>query len=547
MQGRLWTHVTWTFATQLSLLALACATPQLGDKDLPPRPESLRAAFEAMPEPGDARLRVLSDNVDAWVARWRLIESAQRSIDVQYFIIEPDAFGMSLLGLLAERARAGVKVRLMVDSRGTPGLTRPWLGADWLQELKRAGADVRVYNRIETSVAEAVASGDLRYVTASNHDKLIIVDQRLAITGGRNIARDYLSDPRDLPTAYTDMDIFLEGNQPARALTEAFSSELRGPRVHRVDDDDGFDDLEGLLLVAQAMRTYLNDPAFTDEELRALSGDAKRDALALVYEGSAVAGLDHVPSDRARALLREVTRGMAHALRLRGAMHRPVPPITVDPTGMRVLDTHSTSGPTQRNRINENLLAAVQAAEREVIIQSPYFILTERGIRALREAAGRGVKVTILTNSPVSSDSPLTQAAFLRQWPRLLAEISTARLYVVGSGNLMHAKVGVMDGVLSFVGSYNLDPLSAGVNGEVVTSVWSDEFAARQRALILDITERPSPQVHEYLIEKLPDGRPLLREGKAVVRFGPKDHCSPEQLKKIERLEPVLELLAPLL
>ena len=104
-----------------------------------------------------------------------------------------------------------------------------------------------------------------------------------------------------------------------------------------------------------------------------------------------------------------------------------------------------------------------------------------------------------------------------------------------------------MDGVLSFVGSYNLDPLSAGVNGEVVTSVWSDEFAARQRALILDITERPSPQVHEYLIEKLPDGRPLLREGKAVVRFGPKDHCSPEQLKKIERLEPVLELLAPLL
>lgn len=528
-------------------MAVACSTPQLVDKPLPPRPVSLRAAFEAMPEPGDARLRVLSDNVDAWVARWRLIEGAERTIDVQYFIIEPDAFGMSLLGLLAEKARAGVKVRLMVDSRGTPGLTRALLGADWLQEVKRAGADVRIYNRIESNVADAVASGDLRYVTASNHDKLIIVDRRLAITGGRNISRDYLSDPRDLPTAYTDMDIYMEGVSSARALTEAFASELRGPKVHRLDDDDGHDDLEGLLLVAQAMRTFLKDPAFTDAEVAALDSDAKRDALALVYEGSAVAGLDHVPSDRARALLRDVTQRLARSPRLRGALHRPVPSISADATRVRVLDTHSTSGPTQRNRINENLLAAVQAAEREVVIQSPYFILTERGIRALREAAERGVQVTILTNSPVSSDSPLTQAAFLKQWPRLLAEIKTARLFVVGSGNLMHAKVGVMDGILSFVGSYNLDPLSAGVNGEVVTSVWSEDFAAKERALIVAQTERAPPAVHEYRIEKTADGKPVLKSGKPVVVFGPKQHCSAEQLEKIERLEPVLDLLAPLL
>lgn len=525
----------------------ACATPQLGDKDLPPRPASLRAAFEAMPEPGDARLRVLADNLDAWVGRWRLIEAAEHTVDVQYFIIEPDAFGMSLLGLLAEKARAGVAVRLMVDSRGTPGLTRAWLGADWLQEVKRAGADVRIYNRIESGVAEAIASGDLRYVTASNHDKLIIVDRKAAITGGRNISRDYLTDPRDLPSAYTDMDVYLEGRAPARALLEAFTSELRGPKVHRIDDDDGRNDLEGLLLAAQAMRTFLRDPAFTEEEVRALDSDDKRDALALIYEGSAVATLDHIPTDRARALLREVARGLSRAPRLRGAWHRPVPPITADAMDVRVLDTHSTSGPTQRNRINENLLAAVQAADREVVIQSPYFILTERGIRALRDAAERGVQVTILTNSPVSSDSPLTQAAFLRQWPRLLAEIKTARLFVVGSGNLMHAKVGVMDGVLSFVGSYNLDPLSAGVNGEVVTSVWSEEFAARERELILGLAHRPAPAVYEYRIDKDADGRPVLRDGEPVVVFGPRQHCSAELLEKVERLEPVLDLLAPLL
>ncbi|MCC7075198.1 MAG: phosphatidylserine/phosphatidylglycerophosphate/cardiolipin synthase family protein [Deltaproteobacteria bacterium] len=530
-----------------TMVAFACATPRLGDKELPPRPPSLRAAFEQMPAPASARLRILSDNVDAWVARWRLIESAQRSVDVQYFIIEPDAFGMSLLGLLCEKANAGVKVRLMVDSRGTAALSRTWMGADWLQELVRAGAEVRIYNPLEHNVADALASGDLRAVTASNHDKLIIVDKGAAIAGGRNISRDYLSDTRDHPSAFIDMDVFMEGDGAVRALGEAFSSELRGPKTKKVKRDAGTDDRDGLLLAAAAMRLWLQDPAFSDGEVAALDSDEKRDALALVYEGNAVGALDHIPTDKTRELAREVSRQLARLPHLRGALHRPVPPISVEGESVRVLDTHSSWGPTQRNRVNENLLAAVQAAEREVVIQSPYFVLTERGVRALREAAARGVVVTILTNSPTSSDSPITQAAFLKQWPRLLAEISTARLFVVGEKRLMHAKVGVMDGVLSFVGSYNLDPLSAGVNGEVVAAVWSEQFAASQRALIVGKTEEQAPLVFEYTIERGPDGAPVLEGGEPKVRFGPEQHCDPAAIAKVKKLEPLLELLAPII
>ena len=531
----------------VALCALSCATPQLGDKELPPRPASLRAAFEQMPAPASARLRVLSDNVDAWVARWRLIEGAERSVDVQYFIIEPDAFGMSLLGLLCEQANAGKKVRLMVDSRGTAALSRTLMGADWLQELVRAGAEVRIYNPVERNVANVIASGDLRAIAASNHDKLIIVDRTGAVTGGRNISKDYLSDPRDHPGAFIDMDVFVEGSDAVRALTEAFTSELRGPKAKKLSKDAGTDDRDGLLMAAAAMRLWLKDPAFTDAELSALDTDEERDALALVYEGGAVGALDHIPSDKTRALVRLVTQQLTRMPRLRGALHRPVPPISAEGECVRVLDTHSSWGPTQRNRVNENLLAAVQAAEHEVVIQSPYFVLTERGIRALRDAALRGVRITILTNSPASSDSPITQAAFLRQWPRLLAEITTARLFVVGGQRLMHAKVGVMDGILSFVGSYNLDPLSAGVNGEVVTSVWSEEFAARERALIVGTTEEKPPLVYEYLIEKHADGTAVMAQGAPVVRFGPEQHCDAEQLAKVKEMEPLLELLAPLI
>lgn len=547
-------HKIPTPAPLLALRALtavfalaACATPRLGDGDLPPRPASLRAAFDAMPAPVHGRLRILDDNVDAWLARWRTIAAADKSVDVQYFIIEPDAFGLSLLGLLYEKQLAGVQVRLMVDSRGTPTLTRDFVGIDLLREMAAAGVAVRIYNPVETNIADTLASGDLRRITASNHDKLIIADRRATITGGRNISRDYLSDVRDHPSAYIDMDVFVEGESAALAFTEAFSSELEAKRAVAVKPSRSASARDALLLAAGGMRLWLTAPALGEDELAALAAEERRDELARVVERDILAGLGHMPEQRARDLLREVTRLLAKTPRLRGALARPVPPISAEPDQVQILDTHSSEGPTRRNRVNENLLAAIQAAEREVVIQSPYFVLTTRGMRALEDAARRGVGITILTNSPVSSDSPITQAAFLRQWPELLERVPTARLFVVGEERLMHAKVGVMDGVLSFVGSYNLDPLSAGVNGEVLSAVWSEAFAGKQRELIFGRIALGRPRVYEYRIRRDEDGKAVRAGGRIVVELGPEDHCDEQELKKVKRLEPVLDLLAPLI
>ena len=140
-----------------------------------------------------------------------------------------------------------------------------------------------------------------------------------------------------------------------------------------------------------------------------------------------------------------------------------------------------------------------------------------------------------------------TQAAFLAQWPELLARVPTAKLYVVAESRLMHAKVGVMDGVLSFVGSYNLDPLSAGVNGEVLTTVWSERFAAAERDMIFARIANGSPGVVEYTIAKDLEGRAVLKDGKPIVTKGPEDHCDAAQLERVKKMEPVLELLAPLI
>ena len=78
-------------------------------------------------------------------------------------------------------------------------------------------------------------------------------------------------------------------------------------------------------------------------------------------------------------------------------------------------------------------------------MQSPYLVLSEEGIALLADAGRRGVAITVLTNSPVSSDNALSQAFFLEQWPDLLARVPGMRLFVGGSPHTLHGKSAVFD------------------------------------------------------------------------------------------------------
>lgn len=524
----------------LALLAVAaCAAPRIAQGEpLAPAP-SLRAAFDRMPSPGEARVRVLSNNIDAWVTRWRTIESAKKSLDVQYFIIHGDAFGLSFLGLLHEKRAQGLAVRLMVDSRGTATLTRAFSGLHLMNEVAGAGTEVRTYNNIETQVG-AAAHGDFRKLVASNHDKLVIADGQTSILGGRNITEEYLSDPRDLPKAFIDMDVVIEGKATADALTRAFASELVTENAINVKAARSDEDADALALSTALMRTWLTDPPFTDAEIKALDVRETREALALEYEGKLVGALGHIPSDKVRTLVRTLTQQITTLPRLRGALDKARPTIEAERVPIRILDTRSSSAPAMRDRVTDNLLVAIAAAEHDVVLQSPYLLFSERGLQTLEAAAQRGVKVTILTNSPASSDSAITQSAFLEQWAELLVRVPTARLFVVGIERLMHAKVAVLDGKLSFVGSYNLGPISAHTNGEVVSAVWGERFANDLSSLVAARIARGKPEIFEYTIER---GGGTERD--AVVTFGPDDHCDKAVLAKVRAHDAARAVLVP--
>ena len=206
----------------------------------PPPPVSapVAVAFDSIKAPGGpAKARILDDGLDAWNARMDLIENAKTSIDSSYFIVEKDPYGFAFLGGLLKKQLEGVPVRMsidaMADTFGTHGFKAAGKGKDFLQELVNHGGEAYVYHPVYERPLDAL-KGDYSLL-ASNHDKILVADGKIGITGGRNIAQDYYANPKDLKGAWRDMDVVMEGAGAAQGLKAAFDAELvNGGASHAV-------------------------------------------------------------------------------------------------------------------------------------------------------------------------------------------------------------------------------------------------------------------------------------------------------------------------
>lgn len=124
------------------------------------------------------------DGASTFDAMLDAIKNAKRHVHMEFFIFRADNLGKQFLEALAERARAGVEVRLLYDAVGCWGLSRRSLLG-----LKQAGGEVAPF--LSLSLLRRRVQINLR-----NHRKLLVVDGEVAFTGGFNIGDEYLGlDP----------------------------------------------------------------------------------------------------------------------------------------------------------------------------------------------------------------------------------------------------------------------------------------------------------------------------------------------------------------
>ncbi|WP_102109662.1 phospholipase D-like domain-containing protein [Oceaniglobus roseus] len=160
--------------------------------------ENLFIGYGMPPATGGNALRLCEDGQDCWREVLEIVGSATKTLDVTFYLIADDAVGRAFVEALTEKARAGVRVRLIIDRLG--GFLRP---ARQLSALRAAGGEVRDFSPL-------VQRPNRGHLNLRNHRKMILADGMRVLSGGRNIGAEYLG-PDAEGGRWSDLSFVLEG------------------------------------------------------------------------------------------------------------------------------------------------------------------------------------------------------------------------------------------------------------------------------------------------------------------------------------------------
>ena len=152
----------------------------------------------APPPVAGNRVTVIDGGDAMYGALLGLIEEARDHIHAQFFILDVDVIGKRFIHALASRARAGIRIRLLLDAVGSWRALR-----QIVRPLRKAGGEVAEF--LPALPLHRKWSAHLR-----NHRKLLIADGRAAFTGGMNIGERYMR-PRAGPGMWRDSSVIIEG------------------------------------------------------------------------------------------------------------------------------------------------------------------------------------------------------------------------------------------------------------------------------------------------------------------------------------------------
>ncbi|MCH2533518.1 MAG: phosphatidylserine/phosphatidylglycerophosphate/cardiolipin synthase family protein [Bdellovibrionales bacterium] len=357
-------------------------------------------------------IELIDDGLLSLKKRIELIDSAKNSIDLEFFIYEIDIAGQIITQKLIEAARRGVKVRLLVDFAAPVFV----LKTAYAKQLKKNNIEVKYYN----------TTNNLRIVSVQHrsHRKLLIIDNTVAMTGGRNIGDDYFN----LSSHYNFLDSDIV---------------IRGPIVDSI--------LKSFNLYW--MSNYADHP------------DPKQGDVALLGE------VFFTKTKASEEILDSIKNlPLSEGSTYKSGKCNDIEFITDFP------------GVSLNNRqVFKYLSLALNEAKSKIYGESPYFVLRPDGISLLKELSAKGIKQDYLTNSLYSTDAFYTVSALTNSLGsirdtgvNLYAYSGDKPIDYLSSINGVserwgtHSKRAVIDNQHFIIGTYNVDPRSANLNSEVL-------------------------------------------------------------------------------
>jgi putative cardiolipin synthase len=437
----------------LTVLITGCSP--LRPDDTPP---------EYTPAPANAAIweALLAERQGDWFAPlnegtvaldWRLraIDSAVDSIDLQTFLWTFDTAGALVLDHLVAAADRGVRVKLLIDDSFVLGKDQVLLAIH-----RHRNMEYRIYNpykrRVDSLVTRAVLNlSEFHRLDHRMHNKAMIIDNRVAIVGGRNLADEYFG--LHAAANFRDLEV-IAGGPIVLQVSEAFDrywndrwsvpiDSLAHVKPSPVDLDAARDAGE------KNLHIHSEEPA-TDRLSRWL------DLVADACDGQATLFVDQPPEGN------------------------PASP---------------EEAPVQ---VANDLVDVLDAATSEILIISAYLIPTTELELAIERAVERGVRVRMLTNSIGSNNHITAHSAYRNHIKQMLsdgAELHEVKIDAHDRGIYMlapveqkilalHAKALVIDDDQVFIGSANLDPRSLRINTEMGLLIRSKSLNAQLREAV---------------------------------------------------------------
>jgi phosphatidylserine/phosphatidylglycerophosphate/cardiolipin synthase-like enzyme len=391
---------------------------------------------------------VLEDGGGSLVTRAWLSEYAEKTIDIQYFIFSTDNVGLIACDYLVRAADRGVKVRILVDDIMVDADIEDVLTLDSHENIS-----IKVYNpgvNLGKNIFSKIRkfATDFRSANQRMHNKTFTVDGKVVITGGRNIADEYFD--YDHEYNFRDRDVLLLGKVTKDVNTsfnEFWNSDYSvwvGSLGNEKDinrDENRFDKLHEYACNPEnfwpQIRTKIENFPNTIQKIK--------NAKELIWVDE-VSFVSDAPGKN------DGTKGLG-------------------------------GGGASTNA----LIELVKNAKYSIDIQTPYLITSELSHNLFREAVQRGVKIRILTNSLASTDNIEAFSSYQTDREKLLKtgikiyefKPDAAERRKIMTGDLqatlnftpifgLHAKSMVIDGKITVIGTFNLDPRSANLNTECV-------------------------------------------------------------------------------
>ncbi|MCR5471318.1 MAG: cardiolipin synthase [Prevotella sp.] len=322
------------------------------------------------------QVKVITSGVDKFELMFDDIRRAKSSIHLEYFNFRNDSIASLLFDILREKRKEGVEVRAVFDGFGNDSNNQP-LKKKHLRKLRADSIDIYEFDPIRFPW--------VNHIWPRDHRKIVVIDGRIAYTGGMNVADYYLVGTEQVGE-WRDMHCRIEG--PA---------------------------------VNELQRIFV----------RFWKLVAKEELTNQKY-------FQGVPS------------------------------------GSKMIGIANREPHTSNEIMRRFYVSMLDNAKDSVKIINPYFVPTNKVIKALKRCAERGVKMDILISSKY--DEPLTPDVVMYNMKKLIKRGANVWRYRPG---FHHSKIMMVDGKVCTIGSTNLDSRSLRYDYEA-NAIIADEATTRE-------------------------------------------------------------------